>query len=151
MELKQSEASKIVVPPLKAIVELVNEKIRFRGISGDNEPISIDYSPPFGDNHGYKSLELFLVSLSSCVGSSVLILLRRMNKTVTACSIRSTGYRRDQHPTCFEKIILTLSLESPDIVKADVEKAIALSESNLCPVWAMVKGNVEIATEIELN
>lgn len=31
-----------------------------------------------------------------------------------------------------------------------MRKAIALSEQSLCPVWAMLKGNVTITTEFDI-
>jgi putative redox protein len=61
---------------------------------GANKPISIDYTPPLGDDLGYTSLELLLLSLSSCVGSSVLTFLRKMKKTITGCKIYCRGIRK---------------------------------------------------------
>jgi uncharacterized OsmC-like protein len=34
---------------------------------------------------------------------------------------------------------------------ADVEKAIQLSEETVCPVWAMLKNNVEIGWEYRIG
>jgi uncharacterized OsmC-like protein len=31
-----------------------------------------------------------------------------------------------------------------------MQKAITLAEGSVCPVWAMVKGNVEIVTEYKI-
>jgi len=38
-------------------------------------------------------------------------------------------------------------VNSENTEDADMQKAIRLSEETVCPVWAMVKGNVEIITE----
>lgn len=38
---------------LTASIKLLNEKLRFEGKVGGNEPISIDYTPPLGDSLGY--------------------------------------------------------------------------------------------------
>jgi len=62
---------------LTTSIRLLNEKLHFEGNIDGNEPISIDYTPPFGDNLGYTSLELFLLSISSCTGSAILFLLRK--------------------------------------------------------------------------
>ena len=129
---------------LNSTIELVNNRLHFNAIVDGNEPISIDYTPPLGDNLGYTSLELFLLSLSSCVGSAVLTFLRKMKKNITGCQIKGKGYRREDHPTCFKKIILTIELRSTDTTDDDVQKVINLAEDKYCPVWAMVKGNVEI-------
>jgi len=56
---------------LNSSIRLVNDKLHFIASIGANEPVSIDYTPPLGDDLSYTSLELLLLSLSSCVGSSV--------------------------------------------------------------------------------
>lgn len=134
---------------LNASIILVNDRLLFKSQVGDNEPISIDYTPPLGDNLGYTSLELFLLSLSSCVGSSILTFLRKMRKTITRFEIHSRGIRREEHPTCFNFILLTIELKSDDITEEDLKKVIKLSEDTYCPVWAMIKGKVVV--EIKYN
>jgi putative redox protein len=113
---------------LNASVTLVNDKLHFKTKVGENEPISIDYTPPLGDNLGYTSLELFLLSLSSCIGSSVLTFLRKMRKTITGFEIHSRGIRREEHPTCFKTILLTIVLKSSDTSVEDLKKVVKLSE-----------------------
>ncbi len=125
-------------------ISLINNKLHFIGNAENKEQISIDYIPPYGDNLGHTSLELFLLSLSSCLGSSVLLLLRKMNKNIISFSIKTNGNRRETHPTCFEKINIQLIIESDNTKADDIEKAIKLSEESICPVWAMIKGNVEV-------
>jgi putative redox protein len=134
---------------LNSSIKLINAKLHFTATVGDNEPISIDYTPPLGDNMGYTSLELLLLSLSSCVGSSVLIFLRKMRKTITGCEIQANGIRKEEHPTCFKSILLTINLDSADTTEDDMKKVIKLSEETYCPVWAMLKGNVEV--EVKFN
>jgi len=104
---------------LTTSINLLNEKLHFEGNVNGNDPISIDYIPPLGENLGYTSLELFLFSLSSCIGSSVLIFLRRMRKTILGFEIISRGIRKDEHPTGFKTIMLQLILKSPDIKAED--------------------------------
>ena len=138
------EEQKINTAILKTEIKLVNDKIHFIGKAKDNEPISIDYSSPIGDDLGYTSLELFLLSLSSCVGSSLALLLRKMSKTVSGLEVKTYGVRRNQHPTSFEKITLQIVLISDDATNQAVDKALALSEDSICPVWAMIKHTVEV-------
>jgi len=133
--------------PLEASVILVNDKIKFSGAAGENPPISIDYTPPVGDGEGYTSLQLFLLSLASCSGSSVALLLRRMHKTVSGLTVSARGIRRETHPTGFTHIDLMFTLTSPDVTDADIEKTMRMSEETFCPVWSMVKGNVEVKAE----
>jgi putative redox protein len=131
-------------------IVLVNDRVNFEGIVGDNSPVSIDYIPPLGDNDGYTSLELLLLSLSSCVGTAVLTFLRRMKKTITGFEIVSKGIRREEHPTGFRTIHLEINLKSPDVTDNDLDKVIKLAEEAYCPVWSMIKGNVEINIKHEI-
>jgi putative redox protein len=129
---------------LTTMVKLVNDRFNFSGIVEGNSPISIDYIPPLGDNLGYTSLELLLLSLSSCLGSAVVLFLRRMQKSVSDFEISASGVRNEDHPTGFKSILMTIHLKSPDVNKADLMKVVALAEEKYCPVWSMIKGNVEI-------
>ncbi len=132
---------------LQASVKLINDKVQFSGQAGSNPAIQIDYVPPLGDGDGYTPLELVLVSLSACSGSTVASLLRRMGKTVCGLQVTARGVRRDAHPTGFESIVLEFTLDSGDALEADLGKAIQLSEQTYCPVWAMLKDNVEITSQ----
>ncbi len=83
---------------LKVAVKPINKKLQFSGTAGSNPPVLIDYTPPLGDGQGYTSLELLLISLASCCGSTVSSLLRRMKKDITGLSIEARGVRREHHP-----------------------------------------------------
>lgn len=146
----QSSQNSVNGNVLEANVSLINNKLHFLGKSGNNEPVHIDYISPLGDNEGYMSLQLFLLSLASCAGSSVLTFLRKMKKTIDSCQIKANGIRRTEHPLAFEKVTLEFIMKSPDIVEADVQKMIDLSEETYCPVWAMIKGNVKVETKITI-
>jgi len=136
---------------LNASIKLINNKLNFTGSVEGNSPVSIDYIAPLGDNLGYTSLELLLLSLSSCLGSSVLTFLRRMNKTISACDIHSKGIRKQDHPTAFGKIVMDIQIKSTDVTETDMLKVIKLSEDSYCPVWSMLKGNVEIEVVFSIN
>jgi putative redox protein len=132
---------------LSSTIKLVNDKLQFIGFVGDNAPVSIDYIAPLGDDQGYTSLELLLLSLSSCIGSAILTLLRKMRKTITKCEIQATGLRREEHPTGFKSICMEIDLKSKDVTAEDMNKVIDMAEDKYCPVWAMIKGN----TRVEIN
>jgi putative redox protein len=133
---------------LNSTISLVNNKLHFTGSVTGNEPISIDYISPLGDDLGYTSLELLLLSLSSCLGSAMLTFLRRMNKTIINFEIKAKGIRREEHPTGFKSIHLEISLTSPDVSNEDAQKVIGLAEDKFCPVWSMIKGNTTVETSV---
>ena len=129
---------------LQASVVLVDHKVQFTGSLRSHPPLTIDYVPPLGDGQGYTPLELLLFSLAACSGATVATLLRRMQKDVSGLEVHVRGVRREQHPTGFAHIDLEFDLKSMNADQETVAKAIRLSEESFCPVWAMLKGSVEI-------
>ncbi len=142
----ETDKSKFLITNLS----LINDKLNFNGKVDGNLPVSIDYIPPLGDNLGYTSLELLLLSLSSCTGTAILTFLRKMKRTITDLEINSKGVRKEEHPTGFQTIFMEINLKSPDVSEEDMNKVIKLSEETYCPVWAMVKGNVEISVKYNI-
>ncbi|MDX9948760.1 MAG: OsmC family protein [Bacteroidales bacterium] len=136
---------------LNSAIRLVNNKLRFMGSVEGNEPVSIDYIAPLGDDMGYTSLELLLLSLSSCLGSALLTFLRRMNKTISGLEIQAKGIRKEEHPTGFKSVQMEIFLESPDATEEDVKKVIGLAEDKYCPVLSMIKGNTTVATTFTIK
>jgi len=129
---------------------LVNDRVNFKGEVNGNDPVSIDYIPPVGDNMGYTSLELFLLSLSSCVGTAFLVLLRKMNKNITSFEIQSTGFRKAEHPTGFKKICLTVIIKSSNITSVEMDKVLVMAKP-VCPVLSMIDEHVEVAVDYRIN
>jgi len=135
----------------EATVVLVDNKVHFQGNARDCSSIDIEYPPPYGEGIGHTSLELFLLSLASCSGTSVIVLLRKMGKTIDGLKVHASGIRRDTHPTCFESINLIFHIISENADEMSVKKAISVSEESLCPVWAMIKNNVAISTDFTIK
>lgn len=136
---------------LTVTADLINDKVKFSALSRSNHEIMVDYTPPIGDDEGYTPLELFLISLATCSGMTVTILLRKMHKDVSGLKVIASGNRRETFPTYFKNILLSFELESKDVQSADMEKAIKLSEESICPVWNMIKNNVDISSEYKIT
>jgi putative redox protein len=135
---------------LEAKIQLINDGVKFRSVVKGKPEVITDYIPPFGDGLSLLPLELFLVSLATCVGGAILPLLKRMRKQVGDLKIDVVGTRRTEHPTCFEGITLKIVLTSTDATEEDLKNAMELSEAQICPVWAMIKGNVKVSYELSV-
>lgn len=135
---------------LEASVELKNERMMFEGRSDDLPAIITDYVPPLGDGKGYMPLQLFLLSLASCVGGTIAPLLRKMRKNVKGLTVSAKGARREQHPTGFERIELDIRLVSDDTTDAELDKAISMAEETYCPVLSMIKNNVKVTVRHQI-
>lgn len=135
--------------PVEVTVDLTNQKVQFTGVSksNPNRPIIFDYKPPWGDGQGFTGLELLLLSLAGCSATAVVYLLRKLKKNISGMKVIARGIRRDTPPLSFQQIFLEFEVSSPDAGDADLQKAIELSESTYCPVWAMLKNNVEFVTK----
>lgn len=135
---------------VEAKVKLINDKIKFSCKAKDNPEIIADYIPPLGNNEGYMPLELFLISLAACTSGTVLPLLRAMRKTISGFEMKIEGVRREEHPTCFSRIIMDMEIRSNDLEPGDLDKALKLVEEKYCPVWAMIKNNVAVETKYKI-
>jgi putative redox protein len=136
---------------LKADIRLLNNGIKFSSTSENYPEIISDYFPPLGNNEGYKPLELFLISFGTCVSGTILPLLRRMPKNIESYSMHVEGIRKTEHPTGFSKITLAITIRSQNITETDLQKAVMLSEEKFCPVWSMIKNNVIVETEFQID
>ncbi|MFZ4523712.1 MAG: OsmC family protein [Bacteroidales bacterium] len=129
---------------LETQTTLVNDRVQFSGKARNNPSVQMDYFPPIGGGEGYTGLEMLLLSLSGCSCTAIKVLLQKMNKTVEGLTVNASGIRQEAAPFAFSRIDLVYTLSSPDVCIADLEKAIHLAETSMCPVWAMLKGSVEI-------
>jgi putative redox protein len=136
---------------LEANIRLMNDKMLLSSTSPGRNEIITDYFPPYGDEGGYYPSELFLISLGTCAGGTILSLLRRFGKTIDAYCIKMLGALRDEHPKGFHKITMEFWITSPDAAMEDCEKASMLAEKKYCPVWAMIKGNVLVEAVFHIS
>ena len=133
---------------LEAKIQLLNEGVKFKSIVEGKPEIITDYLPPYGDGLSLLPLELFLISFATCAGGVIFPMLKKMGKQVQDLQITVQGKRREEHPLCFEKIKLMVTVTSVDVTEEDLQKVVKLAEEKFCPVWAMIKGNVNVMYEL---
>jgi putative redox protein len=131
---------------LKVVVGDLQGKMHLTGKGHTAHEVPIDYPPPLGEDTGFTSLELLLTSLASCSAHSVQYALAGQGRKLQGIEVRAVGQRRlDQHPTVLERVDLHYRLRGEGLDQAGAEQAIRLAEEKLCPVWAMLKGSIQIA------
>jgi putative redox protein len=137
---------------LSVKMHTIDDKAKLSATAGNYPELIIDYSPPVGTEAGYNSMELLMISFGSCLGTTVVDLLRRKRKkTVTGMSVAVEGIPRSGVPKSLESMTVDLRLKSPDVSDADARQAIAESEERVCPIWAMVKGNVTVNVNVTIE
>jgi len=88
--------------------------------------------------------------LAVCSVTSLVFLLRKMRKNISGFKVNARGIRRDTHPTLLTRIYLEFILNTTDTADTDIKQALKLTEETYCPVWAMLKNNVEVIAEYKI-
>jgi len=114
--------------------------------------VTVDYPPQPGDpGAGMRSLELLLASLATCAGNTLALLLGRMEQPFTGLEVDARALRREEHPTILTEIALEFTVHGAGVDRDAVEKALAVAETQLAPVWIMVKAGTPITTSVRLD
>jgi putative redox protein len=133
---------------LEIRLNTVDGKVKLAASTDDDPEIALDYFPPVGTGEGYTPLELILISFTGCVSTVLITYLRSiLKKQVVSLSAKAEGDVRQEHPKALTHIRVALIFRSQDLEEQDVRTALKAAETRLCPVWAMLKGNVE--TEVK--
>jgi putative redox protein len=136
---------------LVAEVTLVNERLKFECVAESRPTVVVDYTPPAGDGEGITSLELLLMSLATCFGSSLKVILSGpMKRHVQSLHIKAEGDRAQTHPTLFQSISLHVDLVA-DGLDPETMKSVQSRAEQICPVYAMLKDSVPIAVDYRLS
>ena len=136
---------------LNVEMKLIDRGLKFQTKAGNHPEIITDYIPPLGNNEGYMPLELFLISFGTCVSGVMLPVLRKMQKDIEAYSMNAKGIRKTEHPSGFSKIILEIFVKSKNTTTEDMEKVLKMAETKYCPIWSMLKNDIEIETKISIS
>ena len=116
---------------------------------GDHS-LSLDYPLQPGRTAGPTPLEMLLASLAACAGSTVALLLRRMDAPLAGLEVEARGTRRDEHPTIMTEIALDFVLRGDGLDPGAVARALQIAEEQLCPVWAMLKTGTVISASFRI-
>lgn len=137
---------------LQVRLQTTDEKVMFSATARENPAVTVDYFPPLGTRNGYTSLELLMIAFGSCVSTTLLTLLRyRLRKSVGGISAEVSGTQREEHPRALQHILLCLKIKASDLTEAEARSALKIAEDTMCPVWAMLKGNVTVEVKVEIS
>lgn len=124
--------------------------LRVRIEAGEHQVLT-DYPLPGGDPPvGPTSLQLLLGSLASCSANGLAALLRRDGVFPDRLEVKATGQRRESHPTILESIHLDFELSGQHLEAVDLERALNVAETQLCPVWVMLRASTPISRSLTL-
>jgi putative redox protein len=113
--------------------------------------VRVDYPLEPGDpGTGLRSLELLLASLATCAGNTLALVLGHMDQPFTGLEVDARAERRDEHPTVLTAILLEFTVRGPGLDEATVARALTVAETQLAPVWIMLKAGTPIATSVRI-
>ena len=137
--------------PAELVVRAVHQGgMKFDATAGDHT-VTLDYPlTPGQATAGPTPLQMVLTSLAVCGGSTVALILERMQQPVEGLEVEARGVRADQHPTVLTEIALEFVLRGPGLDPEAVQRAITVAETQLAPVWAMLKPGTPVTASFRL-
>ena len=102
------------------------------------------------DGRGPRPMQLVLHALASCMSIDVLSILYKQKQEVEDYRVSVNGDRRDEIPTVFTKIEMTIHVKG-NVKESFLKRAIKLGEEKYCSVHHMLNSTVEINVNYELN
>jgi putative redox protein len=117
----------------------------------DEHTITLDTSPKFGGkNKGVLPKPLLMVSLAGCTAMDVISILNKMKTDLTYFNVIVDGELADEHPMIYKKLHIIYEFSGNNLNLANIEKAVNLSITKYCGVYATLIKAVEITHEIKI-
>jgi putative redox protein len=89
-------------------------------------------------------MELQLVALGGCTAMDVISILRKMRQEVSGYDVRLTGERAPEHPRVYTSVLIEHTIRGTGVGQDNVHRAIQLTMTRYCPVFAMLYPTVTI-------
>ena len=104
-----------------------------------------------GGDAGPRPMELVLAALGGCAGMDVIAILRKMRQDVSSYEVTAHGETAAEHPKRYVSAVVTHRIAGSGLVEASVRRAIYLSMSKYCPVFAMLSPAVPITLRYQIR
>ena len=107
--------------------------------------LTMDYPAEAGRNP--TPLETLLASLAACAANTLnLVLCRKLGAQVHGLEVEARAERRAEHPTILTDIELVYHLAGDALDATLIDRAIRITEDQLCPVLAMLRPRTNICS-----
>jgi putative redox protein len=97
-----------------------------------------------GPGHGAGPMELLAMAIAGCTGMDAISILQKKRQTVTRFEVSFHGDRAREHPTRFLAAALEYMVTGHGLEEAAVLRAIELSVTKYCPVYASMRGSFPV-------
>ena len=129
-----------------------NEGIALTATADSGHEVKLDAAEGFGGhNAGFRPMELMAIGAASCSSMDVLSILRKKKVPFTAyeCKVHVESVK-DQPQYVFKLMEFEYIVTGTGINRADVERAVQLSEEKYCQGIAMLGKTAEIRSKITI-
>jgi putative redox protein len=110
-----------------------------------NHWLTMDGGEDFGGSKaGSGPMEMVLMALGGCSSMDIIPILKKKKVPLEGYEVFLDAERAHDHPKVFTKIKIEFVFYGKGINHRDVERAIELSTSKYCSVYAMLGKSVEI-------
>jgi putative redox protein len=127
------------------------EGLHFVGTTPSGHAIGLDSNVGDAAPVAATPMELQLVALGGCTAMDTISILRKMRQHVTAYDICLSAERAPEHPRVYTSILMTHEVRGPGISAANVHRAIQLTMTRYCPVFAMLYPKVDIGERYQIT
>ena len=135
---------------MKAIIKQI-KGCSFIGKADSNHWVAIDTpKETYGSDAASTPMEMVLLAIGGCSGADVISILDKKKVSLKGFEINIDAERAETHPKVFTKINLEYVFYGKDINPLHVERAITLSLEKYCPVYAMMKTSVSLASSYKI-
>ncbi|MBF6600711.1 MAG: OsmC family protein [Dehalococcoidia bacterium] len=128
------------------------EGMRFTATTGSGHDVGLDAgSASGGTDAAATPVELVLTAAAGCMAMDAVSILRKMRQHVAGYDIHAEGERAAEHPRVLTQIALTHQLHGNALAAANVARALQLSMTRYCPVFAMLHPGVAFVVRYEVT
>jgi putative redox protein len=99
---------------------------------------------------GVNGADLLPLSLIGCAAWDVVSILRRQRQQITGLEVKADSVQDDEPPWRFRKIHVTYRFTGRNLKEDRIKRAIELSETKYCSIYATLRDAVEISSEYEI-
>jgi putative redox protein len=114
--------------------------------SDSNHWITMDGGEDFGGSRaGSGPMEMVLMALGGCSSMDIIPILKKKRVPITGYEVYLDAERAIDHPKIFTKIKIEFVFYGKGIDPKDIERAIEISTSKYCSLYAMLSKSAEIS------
>ena len=125
--------------------------LRFVAQTGSGFQVALDSRSDTESMSAPSPMELQLVALGGCTAMDVISILRKMRQEVSAYEVRLIGTRAPEHPRVYTEIVIEHEIRGTGVGREQVHRAIQLTMTRYCPVFAMLFPTVTIREQFRIT